>query len=225
MNYCLPRVEARLIAPYEPGKQGGEAGGIFFRMRHHFESDVLGILWMVRLDKPLHIDIETHIPAKFLRADQEIAGELAEAMKFDNPARVLHRFSEGKHCYVAKVQGTIASYGWVTFDQEDIGELGMAIHLKNDEAYIWDCATLPEYRGQRLYPALLAHMLKALRDEKLQRIWIGTDADNLPSQSGAMRVGCQPVLEFIQTQDGEYISRGCPVALPNDVLDAQNAIY
>jgi GNAT superfamily N-acetyltransferase len=194
-------------------------------VRQQFGSDVLGILWMLRLDKPLQFDIEPRIPAMFLHAEAEIVGELAEAMRLDDPDPILQRFLKGKHCYIARVEGTIASYGWVTFDEEEIGELGMSIRLKRGEAYIWDCATLPEYRGQHLYPALLAHMVNALKHRGLQRIWIGTDADNLPSQSGVMRVGCHPVLEFIQLQDDGYISRGCSEAATQDVLDANYALF
>jgi GNAT superfamily N-acetyltransferase len=194
-------------------------------MKYQFGSDTLGVLWMTRLDKPLPDAIEPRVPTVFLRAEPEIAGELAGAMGLDDPALVWQRFHMGKHCYVARVAGTIASYGWITFDREDIGELGISIHLKQGEAYIWDCATLQGYRGQHLYTALLAHILTALRNQGLQRVWIGADADNLPSQSGIERVGCHPVLEFIKQPSGGYITCGYAGAASQDVQDARNALY
>ena len=85
----------------------------------------------------------------------------------------------GKYCYTGYVDGVLATYGWVTFDQELIGELRMHIRLLPGEAYIWDCATLPEYRGLRLYPSLLWYIIGELRAQGLKRIWIGADADNV----------------------------------------------
>jgi GNAT superfamily N-acetyltransferase len=189
------------------------------------EIDALGILWMLRLDKPLPGGPEPGIPVTFQRAGPEIAGELAQVMQLDNPALVSERFSTGRHCYVGRVEGKIATYGWITFDQEDVGELGLTIRLQKGEAYIWDCATLPAYRGQRLYPALLAFMLGELQRTGFQRVWIGTNADNLPSQSGVALVGCQPVLEIIQAPNGDLLSRGRPGVPFQDVLDAHFAFF
>src|SRR5712692_6545505 len=102
----------------------------------------LGILWMLELFRPLPVGPEPRIPATFLRAGPEIASELAQAMQLDDPVPVLQRFSMGRHCYIARVEGKIATYGWITFDEEGIGELGLIIRLNKGEAYIWDCATL-----------------------------------------------------------------------------------
>ena len=189
------------------------------------ETGALGILWMLRLDKPLPGGPEPRRQATFSRAGPEIVGELAQAMGLDNPSLVWQRFHMGKHCYIARIQGYLAAYGWITFDEEGIGELGLRMRLNKGEAYIWDCATLPAYRGLRFYPALLAYMLVELQHAGFQRIWIGTDADNLPSQSGVVRVGCQPISEVIQAQDGSLLSRGRPGVLLQDVLDAHFALF
>ena len=97
-----------------------------------------------------------------------------------------------------------------------------------DEAYIWDCATLPAYRGQRLYPALLIHMLGELRNAGFQRVWIGTDADNLPSQRGVALVAFQPVVDIMLTGDTftrMLSSRAYSGVSAQDVLDAQYALF
>lgn len=189
------------------------------------EIGALGILWILELDRPLVGDPQPRVPATFQRADSEVAGELAQAMGFANPFPVLRRITSGKRCYIARVEGKLVSYGWITFDEEGIGELGLTIRLKPGEAYIWDCATLPAYRGQRLYPALLAYMLGELQREGYRRVWIGTDADNLPSQVGVALVGCRAVLEIVQAPDGRYLSRGRPGEPLQDLLDADYALF
>jgi len=197
-------------------------------MTNSSETDVqhLGILWMLRLDRPLPDGPQPRIPVIFSRAGLEEADELASAMGFDNSAPVLQRFHMGRYCYVGRVDGKIVAYGWISFDEEGIGELGLHIRLEKGEAYIWDCGTLPAYRGQRLYPALLGYMLGELQSTGLQRVWIGTDADNLPSQVGVALVGCQPVLDVVQdTSTSRLISRGRPGVPAQDVLDAHYALF
>jgi GNAT superfamily N-acetyltransferase len=198
----------------------------FMTLSSEADMQHLGIFWMLKLDGPVPpgAGLEPDIPATFLRAGPEIAGELAEAMMLDNPDNVLQRFALGRQCYLARVEGKIASYGWISFDEEGIGELGLILRLKKGDAYIWGCATLPPYRGQRLYPALLAHMLRELQRAGLERIWIGTDADNLPSQSGVAAVGFQPVVDVMLSQR-KLLSQGRPGVPTQDVLDALYALF
>jgi ribosomal protein S18 acetylase RimI-like enzyme len=152
-----------------------------------------GTLWMVQFDAPLPDPPEPRVPAAFSLAGSEIAGEIAP----DDPASILQRFDAGRQCYIARVEGQLAAYCWVSFDEEAIGELGTSIRLQPGEAYIWGCETLPASRGLRLYPALLAHMLAALRADGMHRVWIGADADNLASQRGLARAGFQPIADAI----------------------------
>jgi len=172
-------------------------------MAQHSEIDEqhIGTIWMLKLDRPLPASLAdglaARIPATFKRIGQEAAEELAQVMELDDPAVILQRFAAGRHCYAARVADQLVAYGWVTFDEECIGELGLSIRLKVGEAYIWDCATAPAYRGQRLYPALLKYMLNALHAEGMHRVWIGTNTDNLASQIGVAAAGFQPAVDFL----------------------------
>ncbi len=157
----------------------------------------VGTFWVMKLVQPLPIAPVPRLPATFLRLGSADAAALAQAMRYDNPEPVRQRFAAGKHCYAGQIDNAIATYGWVTFDEEDIGELGLRFHLAPGDAYIWDCATLPLYRGQRLYPALLAHIARALHQMGLSRAWVGADADNLPSQSGMARAGFLPAADML----------------------------
>lgn len=199
-------------------------------MTQSSESDAqyMGLFWTLRLDEPLPAAPEPRIPATFLRAGSEIAGEVAAAMGFHHPAPVLQRFSRGCHCYVARSAQQIVSYGWITFDEERIGELGLSVRLLPGEAYIWDCGTLPAYQGQHLYAALLAHMQRELQTAGFRRIWIGMDADNLPSQAGVARAGFQHVLDILQTRarsERTLFVRACPGVPEEDVRAAQYALF
>src|SRR5215831_11774899 len=157
----------------------------------------LGTLWVLNLNEPSLDGPAPRVTATFQRAGPEVVPSLAQAMGLEDLAEVLQRFAAGKRCYIGNVEGVLATYGWVTFDEEWIGELHLRIRLAAGEAYIWDCATLPAYRGLRLYPSLLGFMVNELRAEGLQRIWIGADADNLPSQKGMVLAGFHPVVDMV----------------------------
>jgi GNAT superfamily N-acetyltransferase len=154
--------------------------------------------------------------------------ELVQAMGLDDPAIMPQRFATGRHCYAARVDGKLAAYGWVTFDEEAIGELGLRFRLKAGEAYIWDCATLAAYRGQLLYPALLSYIVSDLRTAGLCRLWIGADMDNLVSQKGMALAGFQPAIDFLLESD-QGITRprltGRPGIPEQLVMDVWHALF
>jgi ribosomal protein S18 acetylase RimI-like enzyme len=168
----------------------------------------VGAFWMLDLEEASPDALASRLAAKFGQVDTEATPALAQAMGLDDPALPLERFAAGKRCYGAWVDGRLAAYGWVTFDEERIGELGLRVRLAPGEAYIWDCATLPAYRGQRLYPALLAHIARTLSDEGFRSLLIGADTDNLASQQGFLLVGFQPVADMLRSASGQMVLRG-----------------
>lgn len=133
----------------------------------------------------------------FGKAGPETAGPLAVAMGLPDAAEIAGRFSNERRCYVAWDKDRIVVYGWASRGQECVGELERAFHMAPDEAYIWDCVTLPEYRGRGLYSALLAYMLADLRDAGVHRTWIGASLDNQPSIKGFMNAGFQPAIKLV----------------------------
>lgn len=199
-------------------------------MTAHPASDVqhMGLLCRLSLAKPLPACPAPRVSATFLRVESALVKELAPVMGFADPAPVLQRLNLGRHCYIARVAGQLAAYGWLTFDKEEIGELGLSVRLLPGEAYIWDCATLPAFRGQRLYPALLASILGELQRTGFQRVWIGMDADNLPSKTGAVLAGFQPVIDILLVREPHtrrFLVRGYPDVPSEYVQDAQYALF
>ena len=85
----------------------------------------------------------------------------------------------------------------MSFNEEYVGELNLRLTLLPGEAYIWDCATLPAFRRNYLYGALLVYILGELRSENLCRVWIGADFDNVASQRGIARAGFQQVADLV----------------------------
>lgn len=175
-----------------------------------------GTIWVLNLDQPTPV-VKPLIDATFCRVSTESIPKLAVAMGSDSLTDILKRFESGKRCYAVQVddnpvrnigeticqanrrneRGKFVAYGWVSFNEEFIGELNLRIRLLSGEAYIWDCATLPEFRQKHLYSALLAYIVGELRAEKFQRVWIGADLDNTVSQRGIARAGFTHVADLI----------------------------
>ena len=154
-----------------------------------------GTIWMTNLDEPRPV-IKPLVPATFCRIGPEAIPAMVAAAGRDSSAEILKRFENGRRCYAAWVDGKLAAYGWVSPDEEYIGELNLHIKLVPGEAYIWDCATVPAFRHRHLYSALLVYIVGELQAEGLCRVWIGADQDNEASQRGISNAGFRHVADL-----------------------------
>lgn len=155
-----------------------------------------GTIWA----KDLHEDRPAAVPsvdAEFRQLGPASADLLTGLMGVPSVQEVLRRFQAGGRCYTAWVDGQLASYGWVSFREEYVGEFNLRIRLVPGEAYIWDCFTLPAFRRHGLYSALLAHMLNDLEAGSVCRVWIGADQDNVASQRGIARAGFRAAADLV----------------------------
>ncbi len=155
-----------------------------------------GTIWVRDLGAPLPV-LAPMVDAALCRVLPPDLPRLAEAMGDNTQQAVLARFERGCQCYAAWVDREPGAYAWVSFQTEYVGELNVQIQLLPDEAYIWDCFTLPRFRQQGLYSSLLNHTLRQLQDAGVRRVWIGADLDNVPSQRGIARAGFQVVADTV----------------------------
>jgi len=155
-----------------------------------------GTIWTFSVDEWIPV-ITPLAPATFLRVESQSAPELAEAMGDDGLAEVLKRFEKGSRCYAAHIHGKLAVYGWVSYEDEFIGELNLRLRLLPGEAYIWNCVTLPAFRQNYQYSALLTYIVGELKKEPFSRVWIGADLDNVPSQRGIARAGFTHIADLV----------------------------
>jgi ribosomal protein S18 acetylase RimI-like enzyme len=158
-----------------------------------------GTIWMLNLDESVPV-VQPLMSATFRRVDSDLLPALSSTMRGDDSAKLRTRFETGRRCYTAWVGDQLASYGWVSLDEEHIGELNLRIRLLPGEVYIWDCGTIPAFRRNHLYSALLSHMIAELRAEGFCRAWIGTDMDNKPSQQGIARAGFHYVADLVMAR-------------------------
>jgi ribosomal protein S18 acetylase RimI-like enzyme len=88
----------------------------------------------------------------------------------------------------------LASYCWLSTRRQRVGELARVLVLPDGESYVWDCATLPRFRGRGLYTHLLRTIVGTLRAEGQRRIWIGTATANAASLRAFASAGFRPAV-------------------------------
>jgi GNAT superfamily N-acetyltransferase len=155
-----------------------------------------GGLWVRDGDTTPPVPVVPRVNAVFGEVRRAAAGALLVVMGLEDPAVVLRRFDAGCRCFAAWIDGTIVAYGWVSEGVQRIGELDRLFRLPSGDAYIWDCATLPPFRRQRLYSALLGYIVSVSRDKGTQRLWIAVAHYNRASKRGIAAAGFQPVMHL-----------------------------
>jgi ribosomal protein S18 acetylase RimI-like enzyme len=121
--------------------------------------------------------------------------DLAVAMNLPSSEAIRQRLQGNRRCFILKVGDQIATYGWVTRGVEVVGELERQFHLHDDEAYIWDCGTVPAWRGQHCFSTFLSQIIYRLHQEGVPRIWIGASRQNQPSIRAFANAGFKPVVD------------------------------
>src|SRR6266498_2094616 len=85
-----------------------------------------GTIWSMSLAGALPF-VMPLVPAVFCRLELQSATELANAMGANALPEVQKRFESGRRCYAMRVGGTLAAYGWVSFNDEFVGELNLRL--------------------------------------------------------------------------------------------------
>ena len=117
-------------------------------------------------------------------------------------AEVMDRRMNGHRPYVAQMYGQPVGYGWLATSKMSIGELDINVELSQDDRYLWDFATLPDWQGRGLYPRLLQSILEQ-EIQNAKRFWIIHAPENLPSGAGMSKAGFEFVGQLSFTLDGK----------------------
>jgi GNAT superfamily N-acetyltransferase len=110
------------------------------------------------------------------------------------------RFAQGEVVWIAAHQSHIAAYCWVALSETEVGEIDKVIKVKNEELYIYDALTLPDYRGNNLYPYILTYICQYGKEKGYTRALIFVTRENIPSQLGIEKAGFKrfQVIKYIR---------------------------
>lgn len=116
------------------------------------------------------------------------------------------RIAAGNQPYVAFLGDAPVAYGWSASKTCGIGDAGLSWTLGPQDRFLWDFATLNQWRGHGVYPRLLQAML-ANELGTAQRFWIGHDADNIASRRGITKAGFTLVDTLVRSAHGQMLLR------------------
>jgi hypothetical protein len=119
-------------------------------------------------------------------ADQDLAEEAIRAAG-EPHGLVAPRLAHGDEFFGWVLDGRIVSFGWVTYQDRTLGPILLA--EASGRAFLYNFHTLQEYRGRRLYPALLLAMRHILGQEKVTEFVIDVNVGNTASAKGIEKGG------------------------------------
>src|SRR5215469_3367802 len=157
-----------------------------------------GALWALDLP-PADGHVDRRPGVRFAPAGAAEAAALAAAMDLDE-SEVLARLARGCRVIAAWQGDDVASYCWISVHREHVGEHARDLTLAAGESYVWDCATVPRYRGQGLYRSLLRQIAGTLADEGQRRVWIGAASTNEASNRTFATVGFRPAASVVSVR-------------------------
>ena len=136
---------------------------------------------------------------------------------------VTERLARGVRCFVVRMEGALAGYGWLSTGPEWIGEIQLELKPLQREGYIWNCVTVPEHRLKGVFRSLVLGMASAARRSGLRRAWIGTVA--VPAEKALEPAGFRPALHFdINSVAGLHLMRVRRSTNPDLATDASSAL-
>lgn len=136
------------------------------------------------------------LPVRYSEASPVHTPELASAMGVA-AAEVAARFRRGCRAHLGWHDGELAAYGWISEGREHVGELARDLVLPEGESYVWDCATVPRFRGGGLYGGLLRAVADELAARGQRRCWIGASSTNVASNRAFATTGFRPVARVV----------------------------
>lgn len=143
-------------------------------------------VWDVRtpptiVNTPLHIQVRSEVDVSRIAA-----------VTRNKPDEIAKRLKQDHRSYIAWQDDTPLGYGWVATRQAVLGELDLSFSILSGNQYFWDFATLPQWRGRGVYPALLQSILK-FESTNAESFWIAHAPENHASERGIRAAGFAPV--------------------------------
>ena len=146
---------------------------------------------------------QARIPFDFEELPQDV--QKIEASLAHIPAEhrndIGRRVHRGDLCHIAKRNGQIIFVSWIAFGDCYSYAMDKEYELADNEAYLYSAYTLPEFRGNGIYPAVHSQSLRLLKDLGYKRILAFIASENsaamrMPEKLGYDKVGTTGFIEM-----------------------------
>jgi hypothetical protein len=127
--------------------------------------------------------IEPRIPVEF-----EMCAHPLELVNAEYEV-VKERVASGNLIFIARHRSTVVGYLFASTTSCEVGEIEDLLMIHDGEVYFYDAFTLEGFRGNRIYPALLASASHYFKNRDFSFALIFTRASNVHSISGIEKAG------------------------------------
>ena len=128
------------------------------------------------------------------KSEGELSGEDLQQLCAWNPKiarrQLSERFAQGASLWLFKLDGKLAAYGWTLIGRTMERHF---VPLGSNDAHLFDYFVFPEYRGRRINPALVNHVLGRLVSERRNRAFIEAAAWNAAQLASLGRTPFRPL--------------------------------
>jgi ribosomal protein S18 acetylase RimI-like enzyme len=143
----------------------------------------------------------TALPAPFRFAQlnvEELRALIGQHPQLFDESQVRQLTIERINCFAIFNGQIVAAFAWlatgnIPAEFNHNGDLlaGLPIEMPDDTGYIYNVFVMPEYRGQRLYGALVTGLAHFVLDRGITRLLLTTDTTNHSSLRAVRRMGFQ----------------------------------
>jgi len=127
------------------------------------------------------------------RANAADIADIVQNIKRDEPSSVISTlWEQGHHCFVAKSDGRVVAYNWISF--AEVQEEEYRYTPRDDHAICVNAYTIPKHRGKLLHLLLLLTMLHFAFASGKKLAYTGVSLLNMVSWKTHLRIGW--VLDF-----------------------------
>jgi GNAT superfamily N-acetyltransferase len=122
------------------------------------------------------------------RANADDIKQITQRISRDEPPAVISTlWAQGHHCFVAKSNGRVVAYNWISF--AEVQEEEYRYEPREDHAICVDAYTVPEHRGKGLHYLLLLTMLHFAASSGKSMAYTGASLFNMVSWKTHLRIG------------------------------------
>jgi hypothetical protein len=110
------------------------------------------------------------------------------------------KLNDGDRCIVARYEGQIVSAFWASIRRASLVNVGeyldrdvsLELPLAQDEVFLYDAYTLPQFRGQNVSPESSVWNLRYWREAGYRRVFVGVSPENKSSLRACKKEGYRP---------------------------------
>jgi RimJ/RimL family protein N-acetyltransferase len=144
------------------------------------------------LDEPIPRIIAS-VPIVVDLLTREEVDDLAAFLDYLTTSEIRRRLDAGHLCFVARHRRRIVHASWATVDVGHLGEVGLQIRLKPDEAYLSQMRTAPEFRNKNVARARISWTLTYLHNAGFRRVISDVLPENKASQRASAPLGFKQI--------------------------------